>query len=90
MINKLQLLKCNVIEAQFDNFTRIWLQHPMWLRDTIPEIIFQLDMQFDAYTALTAETINYFFKNDNVLFILCAHVIAKFLRYWQQKYIDLI
>ena len=27
LVNKLYLLKCNLIEAKFDKFARIWMQH---------------------------------------------------------------
>ena len=87
LLNKLLLFKCNLIEAQFDKFARIWMQHPMWLRGIIPGTVFNTTCKFDAYSAVLEETINFFFENDKVL---CARVITKFRRQWQQKYINLI
>ena len=55
----------------------------MWLRVIIPGIVLNSKCKFDAYSARLAETIKLLLENGQALFILCAHVIAQFRRYWQ-------
>ena len=52
LLNKLLVMNYNLIEAAFDNFAGIWMQHPMWLKGFIPEIVFKLDLQCGAYSAI--------------------------------------
>ena len=52
------------------------MQHPMKLRGIIKGIVFELDMQFGAYSAILAET-TIPFAYGKVTFI-CAHVTLKF------------
>ena len=62
LLNKLPAIEMLIlIKAQFDKFARSWMQHPVWLRGIIPEIIFKLDMQYGAYPVLVAETIRHTF-----------------------------
>ena len=42
LLNKLHLLKCNLIEALLDKFARILMQHSICLRFIIPVIVFKL------------------------------------------------
>ena len=74
-----QLLQCNLIEALFEKFARIWMQISMWLRGIIPGIVFKLEMQLGAYSVLFQKQLPY--ANDKVLLLLFSHVIAKLRRY---------
>ena len=65
IVHYCQLLKCNLIEAKFDKFARIWIQHQMWLRGIIIGIVFKLDRQFDAYSAVWQKQL--LFANDKEL-----------------------
>ena len=62
LLNKLHLFKCNLIEAEFDKFARIWIQHPMWVRGFILRIVLNSTCKFGANSAFLVETIDYFLK----------------------------
>ena len=74
LLNKLHLLKCNLIEAQFDKFARIWMQHPMWLRGIIPGTV--STRHANLMLILQFWEKQFFFENDKVL---CACVITKLI-----------
>ena len=68
LLNKLYLLKCNLIEAKFDKFARIWMQHPMWFRVIISGIVFIIiiiiiNEHFNVHTVnLINVMLNYTYK----------------------------